>query len=221
MADEARPVAVLVVDDHRLVAEALTSLLSEHPEVRVVGTAGSVGEAVTVGAEARPDVVLMDFRLPDGDGTVAARQIRAEHPEVAVLFLSAEHGDEAMLKAVEAGACGYISKDTGPDELVAAIRRAADGEFLLPAATMSRLLSRQREVRQQELEQQRLLDELTPREQQILSLLATGANNRAIAAQLGIAYGTVRTHVRSLLEKLESSSRLQAVSTARERRLLD
>jgi len=123
-----------------------------------------------------------------------------------------------MLKAVEAGACGYISKDTGPDELVAAIRRAADGEFLLPAATMSRLLSRQREVRQQELEQQRLLDELTPREQQILSLLATGANNRAIAAQLGIAYGTVRTHVRSLLEKLESSSRLQAVSTARERR---
>jgi DNA-binding NarL/FixJ family response regulator len=221
VADEVRPVAVLVVDDHRLVAEALTSLLSEHPEVHVVGSAGSVAEAVTVGAATRPDVVLMDFRLPDGDGTVAARQIREEHPEVAVLFLSAEHSDEAMLMAVEAGACGYISKDTGPDELVSAIRRAADGEFLLPAATMSRLLARQREVRQQELEQQRLLDELTPREQQILSLLATGANNRTIAAQLGIAYGTVRTHVRSLLEKLDSSSRLQAVSTARERKLLD
>jgi len=221
MADEVRPIAVLVVDDHRLVAHALTSLLSEHPEVRVVGTAGSVEEAVATGAALRPDVVLMDFRLPDGDGTLAARRLREQNSEVAVLFLSAEHSDEAMLKAVEAGACGYISKDTGPAELVAAIRRAADGEFLLPAATMSRLLGRQREVRRQQAEQQRLLDEVTPREAQILRLMAAGADNRAIAAQLGIAYGTVRTHVRSLLEKLDSSSRLQAVSTARERRLVD
>ena len=221
MATDVRPIAVLVVDDHRLVAQALASLLSEHPEVRVVGTAGSVGEAVTTGSSLLPDVVLMDFRLPDGDGTLAARQIRERHPEVAVLFLSAEPGDEAMLKAVEAGACGYILKDTGPDELVAAIRRAADGEFLLPAATMSRLLARQREVRRQQAEHQRLLDEVTRREKQILRLMADGADNRAIASELGIAYGTVRTHVRSLLEKLESSSRLQAVANARERRLLD
>jgi DNA-binding NarL/FixJ family response regulator len=221
MAGDVRAIAVLVVDDHRLVAEAISSLLSEHAEVRVVGTAGSAGEAVTRGAALRPDVVLMDFRLPDGDGTLAARQIREQNPEVAVLFLSAEHSDQAMLQAVEAGACGYISKDTGPEELVAAIRRAADGEFLLPAATMSRLLARQREVRRLQLEHQRLLDEITPRERQILRLMADGADNRAIAAELGIAYGTVRTHVRSLLEKLESSSRLQAVATARERQLLE
>jgi len=221
MAGHVRAIAVLVVDDHRLVAEALSSLLSEHPEVRVVGTAGSAGEAVARGAALRPDVVLMDFRLPDGDGTLAARQIREQNPEVAVLFLSAEHSDQAMLLAVEAGACGYISKDTAPEELVAAIRRAADGEFLLPAATMARLLARQRETRREQLEHQKLLDEITPRERQILSLMADGADNRAIAGELGIAYGTVRTHVRSLLEKLESSSRLQAVVTARERRLLD
>lgn len=215
-----RAVSVLIVDDHRLVAEGLSALLSEQPRVRVAGVAGTVAGAVSASNEARPDVVLMDFRLPDGDGTLAARRIKEGQPEVAVLFISADPSDDAMLKAVEAGACGYLPKDAAPDELLSAIMRAAEGEFLLPAATMQRLLARQREVRRQQYEQQRMLEELTPREREILGLMADGNDNRAIASELGIAYGTVRTHVRSLLEKLESSSRLQAVATARERRLL-
>jgi DNA-binding NarL/FixJ family response regulator len=213
-------IAVLVVDDHLLVAEAFSSLLHEQPEIRVVGTVGTVAEAITASERLRPDVVLMDFRLPDGDGTMATRGIRAQQPEVAVLFLSAYPSDDAMLMAIDAGACGFVSKDIAPEALLDAIRRAAEGEFMLPSATMARLLALQREMRRHEAERQKMLDDVTPREQQILRLMAEGADNRTIAAELGIAYGTVRTHVRNLLEKLESSSRLQAVVVAKARGLL-
>ncbi|MEP7104915.1 MAG: response regulator transcription factor [Chloroflexota bacterium] len=223
MTEPARPdhaVVVLVVDDHRLVAEAVSSLLREYPEIRVQDTVGTAAEAIRASESDPPDVVLMDFRLPDADGAVAARRIRERQPAVAVLFLSADPTDDAMLKAVEAGACGFISKDVEPDAPVAAIQRAAEGEFLLPAATMTRLLARQREVRRHEAEHQKMLDDVTPRELEILDLMSEGAGNRAIAAELGITYATVRTHVRNLLEKLESSSRLQAVVMARERGLI-
>jgi two-component system, NarL family, response regulator DevR len=216
-----RPVQVLIVEDHRLVAEGLISLLEEQPAVRVVGSAGSVAEAVAAAGETRPDVILMDYRLPDGDGTVAADAIRSQQPEVAVLFLSADSTDEHMLRAVEAGASGYISKTAQIEEVVEAIRRAAEGEFLLPPAVMSRLLRRQSENRRREKEQERFEQELTPREREILQLMAAGEDNHEIAEHLHIAYGTVRTHVRSLLEKLDSRSRLQAVVVARERRLVD
>lgn len=212
---------MLIVEDHQLVAQGLMSLLDEQPGIRVAGRAGSVAEAVTAAAETKPDVILMDFRLPDGDGTMAADSIRSQQPEVAILFLSADVTDDHMLRAVEAGAAGYISKDARIDELVGAIRRAADGEFLLPPAVMARLLRRQSEHRRQEREQERIEQELTAREREILQLMAEGQDNHEIAAQLHIAYGTVRTHVRSLLEKLDSRSRLQAVVVARERHLVN
>ena len=216
-----RPIAVLIVEDHKLVAEGLISLLEEQPSVNVVGRAGSVAEAVAAAGQTRPDVILMDYRLPDGDGTVAATAIRAQQSEVAILFLSADSTDEHMLRAVEAGASGYISKEAEVDVLVDAIQRAADGEFLLPPAVMSRLLRRQAENRRLEEEQERFERDLTPREREILRLMASGEDNQEIADHLNIAYGTVRTHVRSLLEKLDSRSRLQAVVVARERHLVD
>lgn len=211
-----RPISVLIVEDHRLMAEGLASLLGEEPELAVVGAAGSVKEAVEAAHSRPPEVVLMDFRLPDGNGAEATDRIRKEHPEVAVLFLSADISDDAMMLAVDAGACGYVSKAATAEELTNAIKRAGDGEFLLPAATMSRLLARQREVRRTQAQRQRMEEDLTSREHEVLKMMAAGLDNYDIAEKLGIGYGTVRSHVRGVLEKLGARSRLQAVALARE-----
>lgn len=216
----AEPITVLIVEDHRLMVEGLASLLGEVPELRVVGTAGSVREAIEAARTLQPQVVLMDFRLPDGEGPEATERIRHDQPEVAVLFLSADVSDEAMMRAVDAGACGYVSKAATAEELTNAIRRAGEGEFLLPAATMSRLLARQREARKSEAARERLAEELTSREREVLRMMASGFDNYDIAEKLGIGYGTVRSHVRGVLEKLGARSRLQAVALARETGLI-
>lgn len=200
--------------------EGLASLLGETPELKVVGTAGTVEQAVQATTELQPQVVLMDFRLPDGNGAEATQRIRHEHPDVAVVFLSADVSDDAMMQAVDAGACGYVSKAASADELKTSLLRAAEGEFLLPAATMSRLLARQREARRSEAARQRLTEELTAREREVLKMMAKGLDNYDIADQLDIGYGTVRSHVRGVLEKLGARSRLQAVALARDSGLI-
>lgn len=213
-------IRLMIVDDHRMVVEGLSSILGAEPEIEIVAIAGTVAEGFRLAGESLPDVVLMDFRLPDGDGAQATRKIRSALPDCAVLFLSADASDTAMLKAVEAGACGYVAKDTDVASLVEAIRRAAEGEFLLPAATMARLLQHQRQG-WSEAEARRNFDgEISPREKEVLKLMATGRDNHAIATELGIGYGTVRSHVRHILEKLYAHSRLEAVATAREHGLL-
>jgi len=217
----ADPITVLIVEDHRLMVEGLSSLLGEVPGLRVAGTAGTVKEAVEAARALQPQVVLMDFRLPDGNGAEATERIRQEHPEVAVLFLSADVSDDAMMRAVDAGACGYVSKGASAAELTDAIRRAGEGEFLLPAATMSRLLARQREARRTEAEKAKLEEELTSREHEVLKMMAAGLDNYDIADRLGIGYGTVRSHVRGVLEKLGARSRLQAVALARDSGLIN
>ncbi len=200
--------------------EGLSSLLTDYPDLTVVGAAGTVADAVASASALKPDVVLMDYRLPDGDGTDACGRIRRDLPDTAVLFLTAYASDEDMMRALESGACGYVSKGVSAEELVGAIRKAAEGEFLLPSSTVARLLERQRRVRLREKEEQRLADALTSREHEVLGLMAAGHDNNQIAVVLGIGYGTVRGHVHSLLEKLAAHSRLQAVALARERGLL-
>ncbi len=217
----ADPITVLIVEDHRLMVEGLASLLGEAPELKVVGTAGTVKDAVDAAASLHPQVVLMDFRLPDGEGPDATVRIRQEHPEVAVLFLSADISDEAMMRAVDAGACGYVSKAATAEELTNAIKRAGEGEFLLPAATMARLLARQREARRSQEQRSKLEEELTTREREVLKMMAAGLDNYDIADKLGIGYGTVRSHVRGVLEKLGARSRLQAVALARDGGLIN
>ena len=212
----AEPTTVLVVEDHRLMQEGLSALLGEVDDIKVVGMVGTVEEAVSAAASTLPHVVLMDFRLPDGDGAQAAERIRREHPEVAVLFLSADVSDEAMMRAVDAGACGYVSKEASAEELASSIVRAGQGEFLLPPATMSRLLMRQREIRRTAAAREHLAHELTSREHEVLEMMADGLDNYDIADRLGIGYGTVRSHVRGVLEKLGARSRLQAVAMARD-----
>jgi len=209
-------ISVLIVENHRLMFEGLSSLLSEYPDLSIAGIATTVADAVAKASLLKPDLVLMDYRLPDGDGTQATEKIRARLPDTAVLFLSADVSEASMMRAVEAGACGYISKDASAEELVAAIRRAAGGEFLLEAATVARLLERRRQAQRQESERVAVGAELTSRERDVLRLMARGMDNYEVADELRIGYGTVRGHVRGVLEKLGSHSRLQAVAIARE-----
>ncbi len=207
---------VLLVEDHRLVFEGLASLLSEYPDLSVIGNAATVADAVENASSLKPDLVLMDYRLPDGDGAQATEQIRARLPDTAVLFLSADLSEAAMMRAVEAGACGYVSKASSAESLVDAIRRAADGEFLLEATTMARLVERRRLAQRHQLESAAVGADLTTREREVLGLMARGMDNFEVAAELRIGYGTVRGHVRGVLEKLGSHSRLQAVAIARQ-----
>ena len=216
-----QPIKVLVVEDHRLMFEGITALLAEFSDLGVVGVATTVADAVAKAMLLKPDLVLMDYRLPDGDGAQATEKIRAKLPETAVVFLSADVSEASMMRAVEAGAAGYVSKAASAEELVSAVRRAADGEFLVGASTMARLLQRRREAEQREAAQARIGAELTSREREVLALMADGLDNYDIADQLRIGYGTVRGHVRGVLEKLGAHSKLQAVATARQAGLVE
>jgi len=212
---------VLLVEDHRLMFEGLSSLLAEYPDINVLGVATTVADAVAKATLLKPDLVLMDFRLPDGDGAQAGERIRAKLPDTAILFLSADPSESAMMRAVEAGASGYVSKAASAEELVGSIRKAAEGEFLLEAATMARLLEQRRQSQQKAGEQQRLIGVLTQRERDVLRLMAGGLDNYEIADELGIGYGTVRGHIHGVLEKLAAHSRLQAVAEARKAGLVE
>lgn len=205
---------VLIVEDHQVVAEGLAALLNEHPELRVVAIAGGVGEVEHLADVERVDVVLCDYWLPDGTGPEAVAALRAHLPEVAVVFLSADSSDEVVLAALEAGAAGYLVKSAGGADVADAVRRAIDGEILVPARQLAKLLARRRERSHRSQEHARRLDSLTPRERQILSLMTSGMDNRDIARELNISYTTVRSHVRHLLSKMGARSKLEAVVRA-------
>jgi DNA-binding NarL/FixJ family response regulator len=215
MRDPEAKINVLLVEDHRLMFEGLTSVLSEFPDIHIAGVATTVADAVAKALVIKPDVVLMDFRLPDGDGAQASESIRTKLPDTAIVFLSADVSESAMMRAVEAGASGYVSKAASAEDLVTSIRKAAEGEFLLEVATMARLLERRRQAQREQTEQHRIADQLTPRERDVLTLLAKGLGNADIADELHIGYGTVRGYVRGVLEKLGAHSRLEAVAAAR------
>ena len=221
MRDPASKISVLLVEDHRLMFEGLTSVLSEFPDINVAGVATTVADAVEKALVIKPDVVLMDYRLPDGDGAQATEKIRAKLPDTAFVFLSADVSESAMMRAVEAGASGYVSKAASAEDLVTSIRKAADGEFLLDVAIMARLLQRRRQAQRQQTEQQVVADQLTPRERDVLRLLARGLGTDEVANELHIGYGTVRGHERGELEKLGAHSRLEAVAAARRAGLVE
>lgn len=216
MNEQGHPIRILIVEDHRAVAEGLTSLLESYPDLSVVGWAGAVADVASVVENTEPQVAMVDFRLTDGTGADAAARIREHSPATMILFLSADDSDEALMAAVEAGASGYLLKSAGGDEIAHAIRAAAEGETLIPAQTLVAVLARHRESARATARQTELLESLTPREHEILALMVQGADNRTIAERLHISYATVRTHVRNLLEKLEVRSQLEAVARATE-----
>lgn len=207
-------IKVLIVEDHELVAEGLQMLIEEDQGIQVVGRARTAVEAVEMAESAAPHVVLMDFQLDGVSGAVATRNILSILPQTRVVFLSANGNDEAMMEAIEAGGRGYLLKTEAASRVVDAIHRAAAGEMLVPAEVLAGLLSRQRQRQAAEAERSRLAGSLTPREHDILRLVARGMDNQAIADESHISVTTVRGHVQRILEKLGAHSKLEAVARA-------
>lgn len=203
------PIRVLIVEDHTVVAEGLSALINHQADMRVVGTAATVGECIPAAAELTPDVVLLDFRLPDGTGAEAAAAIRTIRPEAKMIFLTREDSDSARFVAVQSGASAFIHKSRAASEVVTAIRDVARGLMLITPRTIATLLAKRRAIDSQ-------LESLTVREKEVLTLLAEGLSSRSVAARLGISYTTVRTHIRSLGSKLGVHSKLEAIVKARE-----
>ena len=216
-----RPVRVLVVQDHPLLASAIARVFESQGGFEVVGVAGTGAEAVEAATTTAPDVVLMDFRLPDLSGPEAAAMIQAASPRSAIVFHSADESECALLDAVDAGAIAYLTKDATADQLVEAARRAAKSEVLIPAGLFARALARQRSEVVQKRERERLIAQFTPRELDILHLLAQGMDTQDMSLRLGIAPHTVEWHVRHVIEKLQVHSKLQAVIAAVHNGLID
>ena len=221
MPPEGKPITVLLVEDHLLVSEGLAAIINATGDVKVIGTAPTAAEAVRLATLQQPDVVVMDSHLPDASGADIAGRIREGQPAVPIIFLSADESEVAMIAAVRAGACAYLPKSRATADVVEAIRRAAEGEMLMPAAQLARLLARAHEMSRDEADRRRLIESLTRREMDVLSLMADGLDNRAIAAELGIGFTTVRGHVQNILEKLDAHSKLEALACAARYGLLD
>ena len=217
----ARPssIRVLLVDDHRLLTDALSGLLSREPDIEVCGVAGTVAEAREA-ARQPMDVALMDYVLPDGTGAEATREIKRRWPSAKVVVLTGLLDDETMLDAVAAGADGYLTKDRAATEVVQAVRAAHAGEMLLPRAVAYQLAQRVGAARQAS-ETHIDVHDLTPRELEVLRALVGGRSSREICAELYISPNTLRTHVQNLLNKLRVHSKLEAVAVALRQQLVE
>ncbi|GAB3157371.1 response regulator transcription factor [Myceligenerans halotolerans] len=197
-------IRVLVADDHPVVRSGLVGMLAVEPDLEVVGEASDGAEAVALARELAPDVVLMDLRMPVLDGVGATTRIRATDGPPRVVVLTTYDTDADILRAVEAGATGYLLKDTPRADLVAGVRAAARGETVLAPSVATRLVSSVR------------TDRLTPREVEVLTLVARGHSNAEIGARLFITEATVKTHLIRVFTKLDVQDRTAAVSVARE-----
>jgi DNA-binding NarL/FixJ family response regulator len=210
------PVRVLLVDDDDLMRAGLKAVLSSDPRVEVVGEAGSGRAAVERVRALRPDLVLMDVRMPDLDGIAATREVIAASPQVKVVILTTFEQDDYIFGALNAGASGFLLKRSGPEELLAAIQTVAAGDSLLSPSVTRTVIDRMARQPTPEIGSSRLLDSLTPREREVLVLLARGLSNAEIASELVIEESTVKTHVKRILMKLRLRDRIQAVVFAYE-----
>jgi two-component system, NarL family, nitrate/nitrite response regulator NarL len=212
---------VLIVQSHPLLASALAQVVDGEADFTVSAVSASGADALEAAAIDRPDVVLIDFRLPDVTGPEAARMIQSAHADAAIVFHSADESETALLDAVDAGATAYLTKDATAGQIVEAVRRASRGEVLIPGDLFARAIARQRGATAGRHLRDRLFTEFTPRELDILNLMAEGLDTNAMAAQLGIAPHTVEWHVRHVIEKLQVHSKLQAVIAAARRGLIE
>jgi two-component system, NarL family, response regulator DevR len=197
---------VFLLDDHEVVRAGLRSLVEAEDDIDVVGEASTAEEALVRIPLARPNVAILDVRLPDGNGVEVCRQIRSDHPEIACLMLTSYADDEALLAAVMAGASGYVLKQVGSGDLVADIRKVGAGGTLLDAKLTDRVLER---IRRGPQEDERLAS-LTPQERRILDRIAEGRTNRQIGEELFLAEKTVKNYVSNLLAKLGMQRRTEA-----------
>ena len=210
-------VRLLLVDDQALFREGLRTLLTVQPDFNVVAEAGNGEEALRLAAQHRPDVVLMDLRMPVLDGVSATRRMHALYPECKIIVLTTFDDDELVFDGLRAGAVGFLLKDVSSEKLYEAIRAAARGEyFLQPSITAKVMEEVPRAFASDSFRAQALADPLSSREMEILRLVATGASNKEIAETLVIAEGTVKNHLTNILSKLGVKDRMQAVLKSRE-----
>ena len=207
---------VLIADDDHLMRAGLAELLTADPEIEIVGQASTGREAVEQARRLAPDVVLMDVRMPDLDGIGATRELSRVAPEVKVLILTTFEQDDYVFGALRAGASGFLLKRTRPEELISAVHTVAAGDSLLSPSVTRLVIDRMAQQPTPELAAQGKTDQLTPREREVLQLIARGLSNREIATALFVEESTIRTHVKRILMKLDLRDRVQAVIFAYE-----
>jgi DNA-binding NarL/FixJ family response regulator len=210
-------IRVLAVDDQRVVREGLAMLLGLLPDVEVVGTAADGEQALALAGELRPDVILMDLRMPRMDGVEATRRLRASHPEIKVVVLTTYADDRSVIDALRAGALGYLTKDAGADEIQQALQRVASGQASLDPAVQMHLveaIATTTATPSDAAPVAELPDGLTPREAEVLGLIGAGLSNTEIAAQLFVSEATVKSHVNHMLPTIGARDRAQAVGYA-------
>jgi len=205
------PIRLLIADDHPVVRAGLRDILSSQPDFEVIAEAENGAEAVALANRLKPQVILTDLSMPQMDGVTAIAQIKAEHQDIQILVLTSYDSDSDVLPAIEAGAIGYLLKDSPREELYGAIRAAAEGRPLLTSAIAARLMERMRGPAE---------EALSTREIDVLKLVARGASNREIANQLYITEATVKSHLIRIYGKLNVSDRTAAVIKALERGIL-
>jgi DNA-binding NarL/FixJ family response regulator len=205
MTDQIR---LLIADDHPVVRDGLRGMLSSQSDFEIVGEASTGAEAIERALHLQPQVVLMDLRMPIGDGATAIAQIKAHQPAINILVLTTYDSDADILRAIEAGATGYLLKDAPREELFRAIRSTARGESVLTPTVASRLMGRMRAPAE---------EALSMREIEVLTLVAKGANNKEVSQHLHISEATVKSHLIHIFAKLGVNDRTQAVTTALQR----
>ena len=210
-----KTVRILIVDDHEVVRMGLRTLLEKRQGFTVVGEAGTAEEALRVARQSQPDVVIMDIRLPDGNGVQACREIREELPDTRVIMLTSYADDEALFGSIMAGASGYMLKQVRGQNLAEAIEKVAGGESLLDPAVTSKVLERMRGLAAGGGDE---LAALSPQERKILTLIAEGKTNKEIAAEVFLSDKTVKNYVSSILSKLNLRRRSEAAAFIAERK---
>jgi DNA-binding NarL/FixJ family response regulator len=219
MTGETRRIRVLLVDDHQLLTDSLARLLAAEPDIEIMGIGKTVAEAKHL-AQERMDVVLMDYRLPDGTGAEATRAIKARWPSARVVMLTAVQDDETVLESIQAGADGYLTKDRAVEDVVATVRSARAGETLLPRSVIIGIAQRVAVARDRQAERAPI-ETLTARELQVLQALAEGLATPDICERLFISRNTLRTHVQNIMMKLHVHSKLEAVTVGLRHRIID
>lgn len=216
-ADLAAPtqIRVLVLDDHQMFAESVARMLGAEADIEVVAVAGNVADGVRLATTTSPDVAIVDFQLPDGDGIEAARRIRAARPAARIVVLTGMADDKMLLAAIDAGCSGLVTKDKALNELVQAVRLAYSGDAYIGPSMLAALLPRLRSGHRA------IGSDLTRREREVLNLIADGLSNQAIAEALFLSVHTVRNHIQTLLTKLDAHSKLAAAAIAAREGLLD
>ncbi len=209
-----RPIRVLIIDDHEVLASSLALVLDAEEDITTAGVATTLEQARAMIDSVQPDVLLLDHRMPDGDGVAAIPSLQALRPSLGVVVLTASSADHVLMAAIEAGASGFLSKTRSLDEVTAAVRAAAAGESVISPEMLARLLPRFGRGKPH------TADELTEREREVLALVAEGLSNAAIAERLVVSVHTVRNHIASLSAKLGAHSKLEALSIALRRGLL-